>query len=64
MSIPNVTTKIIADYLQPLSKKLCDTDINMYKERYLSFVRMCINNGKTYVHADRMSCRNEEGGCL
>ncbi len=49
--IPKVNAKTIDDYLLPLGKRLSDTDKNMYKERYLHFVRVCTCNDKTYVHS-------------
>jgi hypothetical protein len=51
MIIPTITITIIESYLQSLGKKLGETDINMYKERFLSFVRVCDSNGRTYVYA-------------
>ncbi len=49
--IPKVTDNTLHDYLLPLGKRLGDTDRNMYKERYLHFVRVCNNNGNTYIQA-------------
>jgi hypothetical protein len=52
MVIPKLTTKLLEDYLQPMGKKLGDTDKNMYSEKYLSFVRICNKGRKTYIHAE------------
>jgi hypothetical protein len=52
MVIPKLTTKLLEDYLQPMGKKLGNTDKNMYSEKYLSFVRICNKGRKTYIHAE------------
>jgi hypothetical protein len=52
MHIPPLNNKLLDAYLQQMGKAIGDTEVNMYKDRYLSFLRVCELNRNTYIYAE------------